>query len=211
MNDNDWLYQVWVHCGHEREVKVVDTYKTEWQARKSAEMQNAAVLHDTRPDIPPSQFYFVQAITAADLRQKEKGRWRDHDKENLERFMKTYNGELLPYAQRMVVSMIHSIETMDSTTSFRLGNDGGWFKGYEENFEDEYKIELYACYSGIGLIYLEVSFVRDRDRNSAFVAMFKGKDELMEWLRCTENAVRCCEEKLIDIRCDPELFDDIPM
>lgn len=211
MNDKDWYYQVWVHCGHERGVSAVETYKTEWQARKSADMQNAAVEHDERPDRPPSRFYFVQPITAEDLREEVRNRLRNYDKENLERFMKTYKGEWLPYAQRMVESMIRSIEELDSGRSFRLHNNGGWHVGYEENYGSGYRIWFIAIYSGIGLVRLEVSFIRGKDRNSSFVKMFKDEKDLLEWLRCSDEAVKICETKLIDIRCDPELFDDIPI
>ena len=99
----NWYYQVWLHRGHDNVVTAVDTYKTEWQAMKSADAQNAATRHDNRPDLPLKKFFFVRPIAKEDLPYggSKYDSYLSNDKRE---FMKHYSGELFPFAHNMVVS-----------------------------------------------------------------------------------------------------------
>lgn len=199
----NWYYQVWLHRGHDNVVTAVDTYKTEWQAMKSADAQNAATRHDNRPDLPLKKFFFVRPIAKEDLPYggSKYDSYLSNDKRE---FMKHYGGELFPFAQNMVVSMLKSLNEMDTATSVKLDDHGGWHVGYEESYSFMCYIVCTAIFSGIERVLLEVSLRYGAAGNecATFVGEFEDKEELKDWLADTEKAAKICEEKLIEIRCD---------
>lgn len=219
MAAEDWYYQVWVHRGVETQVRVVGTYKAEWRAMQIAEAYNTAEEHhlqsesraaasdNRRPasDCVPQSFYFVRPIFEEDLSEDVQEMFRSHLQEDKELFMAHYRGELRPYAQRMVASVLRSIETMESARSFILDNEGGWHEGYDEDYDGVHHIVCYAIYSGVERIRLEVAFARGADWNSALVGIFRDEKDLIDWLCSSGLAVKACEEKLIEIFCDRHL------
>lgn len=199
----NWFYQVWLHRSHDNNVSAVDTYKTEWQARKSADARNAAAQHDNRPDRPLKDFFFVRPIAKEDLPYggSQYDSYLDDDKRE---FMKHYSGELFPFAHNMVVSMLQSLNEMDTATSVKLDDHGGWHVGYKESYSFMCYIVCTAIFSGIERVLLEVSFRYGDAGNecATFVGEFEDEEELKDWLADTEKAAKICEEKLIEIRCD---------
>lgn len=198
----DWYYQVWVHCDREKEVEVVSTWKTKWQAQKEADSRNAMVINDTRPDNPPRRFYFVRPILAEELKAEMEERYKRELKEDTEYFMSQYRGEFLPYARDMVKSMLRSIETCESSRHFILDEKGGWLYSYCAKYDYDCMITCSAIYSGADRVSLEVAFERMNNKDALLVKVFKDEDEFIMWLIDAERAAKACEEKLIEICCD---------
>ena len=168
-------------------------------------MFNSAARHDNRPDLPLRDFYFVRPIAAEDLPYKGES-YECYLVNDKREFMKHYGGELFPFAHDMVVSMLQSLNEMESATYWRMHDHGGWHVGYKGEYSLLCYIECTAIFSGIGRICLEVSFRSGGNKRASFVGEFENEKELKDWLAETENAAKMCEEKLIEIRCDPELF-----
>lgn len=197
----NWYYQVWLHRGHGNTVSALDIYKTEGQATDSANSRNAMARHDNRPDLPMKDFYFVRPIAKEDLPYggSKYDSYLDDDKRE---FMKHYGGELFPFAHNMVVSMLQNLNEMDTATSVRLDDHGGWHVGYKESYSFMCYIECTAIYSGVERIILEVAFNCGKYRCASFVGAFEDEKELRNWLAQSHDAAKMCEEKLIEIRCD---------
>lgn len=203
-------YQVWLHRGHETQVSVVSTYKEVRLARNSAEMRNAAERHDTCPDLPQRFFYFVRPILAEDYRKAEQEIFLRHEQKGREFFMAQYRGELLPYARRMVATMLHGLETMDSGLSASLKRDGGEYRGYDERYDGYSRIlcsSIYSC--ATETICLEVAFLDGNSKRAALLGVFQNEDELKNWLCRSDEAAQACEEKLIGICCSWYLPGDL--
>lgn len=197
----NWYYQIWLHRGHGNTVSALDIYKTEGQATDSANSRNAMARHDNRPDLPMKDFFFVRPIAKEDLPYggSKYDSYLDDDKRE---FMKDYRGELLPYAQDMVASMLRSLNELDSASHFRLYENGGWHVGYKQQYRPFRYIECTAIYSGVERIILEVAFNCGKYRCASFVGAFEDEKELRNWLAQSHDAAKMCEEKLIEIRCD---------
>lgn len=202
MAERNWYYQVWVHCDHEEEVHVVETYKTEWQAQEDADKRNALVKHDTVPDNPPRIFFFVRPILAEELIAEKEEAYKRQLKEDTEFFISQYRGEFLPYAKKMVEDILRRIETCDPCEHCILINEGGSLLGYNEEYDFDCRITCSALYSGIDRVSLEVALVRMGNKDAEIVKVFQEEEELLEWLRDSKVAAKACEKKLIEICCD---------
>ena len=82
MEAKNWRYQVWVHYANEKTVTLFDSCKEERLALKLAAMMNAAVRHDTPPDMPQQRYYFVHPVTEEQIIEDMIERFRRRKNKN---------------------------------------------------------------------------------------------------------------------------------
>lgn len=202
MAAGDWYYQVWVHCEQETRVYLIETYKTEWQARKSADMRNAAVRHDTPPDLPARNFYFVRAVTEEQLLETAAEKFRHHHSEDMRQYLKQYDGAMKPYAKEMVDEMRFSILTCKGEVYWRLYEHGGRLEGYRRDVDGLGTITCSTLYTGRDIVRLEVAVVRGEKEDVSIVDSFRSESDLLAWLNNSLRAAAACEVRLIGMLCD---------
>jgi hypothetical protein len=198
-SSNKWYHQVWVHCGQESAVHLVETYRERHLAEKSAAQRNAAERHDASSGNPPRRYYYVRHVTEEQLLLSEKEEYRWNHGEYRKHLVQKYNKMLNPLVREMATAMVFCLATCEQERLAMLHARGGWLEGYKGYADGIGDITFSLLYSGRGDIVLEIAIVYEGERDASEVETFGNENVLKSWLLNIQGASSACKNRIINM------------